>query len=267
MSHLVGAAVGGVCGVILGALLAQLGGVEPVASVIGVGFLGFLAGGVFAVEWVEPRVRHLDVRLQRYEQFKAATEAFERNLRERQAQELRQRADFWRSLPGHAFERELAVLFKRTGYEKVTITPGSGDGGIDIVIRHSGRTIIVQCKQTRQPVGPAVARELYGALTAFQADEGILAVTGGVTAGVHDFFKGKPLRVIDLENILGLQELLLPAEARPSDEWSEVEWDCGVCGGVVVTIHRSGDPINWGVCPKCNQPVEGSIEWPGGIPN
>ena len=64
---------------------------------------------------------------------------------------------------------------------------------------------MVQCKQTKHPVGPAVARELYGALIASKADDGILAVVGGVTRGVHHFFVGKPLRVMDLDEILRLQ--------------------------------------------------------------
>jgi len=64
----------------------------------------------------------------------------------------------------------------------------------------------VQCKQTRHPVGPAVARELYGALLDWKADDGVLAVTGGVTSGVNQFFDGKPLRVMDLGQILSLHE-------------------------------------------------------------
>ena len=38
-----------------------------------------------------------------------------------------------------------------------------------------------------------------------RADEGILAVTAGGTSGVQEFFRGKPLRVMDLAEILSLQ--------------------------------------------------------------
>ena len=86
------------------------------------------------------------------------------------------------------------------------LTPGSGDKGVDIILRRSGRTIVVQCKQTRTPVGPAAARELYGVLIASKADEGILASVGGATTGVHEFFRGKPLRVMDLSEILALHK-------------------------------------------------------------
>jgi restriction endonuclease len=137
-------------------------------------------------------------RLQRHAEFKAAIIDFEE-------WDVRTRSEFWRSLTGHRFDWELAALFKRQGYD-VERTPGSGDHGIDIILRNSGITTEVQCKQTKHPVGPAVARELYGALIASNADAGILAVVGGVTRGVHQFFVGKPLRVMDLHEIVDLHK-------------------------------------------------------------
>lgn len=125
--------------------------------------------------------------------------------------ELRTRSEFWWSLAGHRFERELAILFQRQGYN-VELTPGSNDGGIDIILKRSGRTTAVQCKRTQQPVGPAVAREFYGALIASGADDGILAATGGVTSGVSAFIAGKPIRVMDLSDILRLQRQSRPQE-------------------------------------------------------
>jgi restriction system protein len=95
-------------------------------------------------------------------------------------------------------------------------TPGSGDAGIDIILQRSGKTTVVQCKQTKNPVGPAVARELYGALIASKADDGILAVTGGVTSGVHQFFVGKPLRVMGLLEIIGLQRAVMEKKTTGS---------------------------------------------------
>ena len=53
-----------------------------------------------------------------------------------------------------------------------------------------------------QAVGPAVARELFGTLNGCDADEGWLATTAGATSGVYDFFRGKPLRVVTLTEIV-----------------------------------------------------------------
>lgn len=161
--------------------------------------LGMGVGGA-CEEGIAPR---LDRRIRRYAQFEAAQRAFESAKKQREEEELRAHTEYWRSLSGHRFEHELATLFERAGYS-VQPTPGSGDAGIDIILRHSGKTTIVQCKQTKNPVSPAVARELYGALIASQADDGILAATGGVTSGVHKFFFGKPLRVVGLREIISL---------------------------------------------------------------
>ena len=163
----------------------------------------FFGWGI-AVAYEESVIRRFDTRIQRYDQFKAALIAFEAARRETEERELRKREEFWLSLSGHRFERELATLFRGRGYD-VKLTPGSGDQGVDIILKRSGRTTVVQCKQTKGPVGPAAARDLYGTLTHFEADDGILATVGGATSGVHSFFNGKPLRVMNLSEIIELQ--------------------------------------------------------------
>jgi len=109
--------------------------------------------------------------------------------------------EFWRGLSGKAFERELAGLFGRKGYS-VELTPASGDRGIAIILHRGARKTIVQCKATSKPVGPAVARELYGTLVACGADDAILAATGGVTRATRTFVKGKPIRVMTIGEIV-----------------------------------------------------------------
>jgi hypothetical protein len=203
-------AAGGVTGIAIGLLVAK----ATRSDVLGSAWIGYLAGcvaGHFAATPIRSIIGRISPRFQRFEKFHAAAKAFDNQLREAQERELRRRTDFWRSLTGHAFEEELARLLERAGFA-VQRTPGSRDGGIDLIIRRAGRTTVVQCKQTRHPVGPAIARDLYGALRHSQsdprirADDGVLAVTGGVTSGVTQFFAGKPLRVMGLSEILSLQE-------------------------------------------------------------
>ena len=189
----------------LGALAGALGGVvwevyfgaNPGLVFLSAVFTAFFGWGM-GVALEDPAARRWDSRIDRYDQFKKALRAFE-------DWELRTRSQFWLSLSGHRFERELAALFRSQGYN-VEVTPGSGDHGVDIILRRAGRTTVVQCKQNKHPVGPAVARELYGTLIASKADDGILAAVGGVTSGVHTFFSDKPLRVMELSEILTLQK-------------------------------------------------------------
>ena len=140
------------------------------------------------------------VRLRRHRKFHNF-----RMLQQALIQHERAKRDFWLGLSGVSFEQHLADLYRRHGYDAI-LTRCTGDAGIDIFLARSGRRIIVQCKRHGRPVGPAVARELYGSLIASGADSAILASTSGFTAGVYDFFRGQSIELIDVESIVEMQE-------------------------------------------------------------
>ena len=117
----------------------------------------------------------------------------------------RKLVEHWMSLSGQDFETELAVLYRQLGFT-VESTPATADKGIDLFLRKSGRTTVVQCKSHQQPVGPATVRELYGAMTAAKADKAILACTGGFTKGVLDFVKGKPIALVSATELVTLAQ-------------------------------------------------------------
>ena len=123
------------------------------------------------------------------------------------------------------FENELALLYRQLGFE-VETTPKTGDKGIDLVLNLNGETTIVQCKRHKQPVGPAIARELYGALMASNADKAILACTGGFTKGVYEFSGDKPIQLISTQEILRLVERVSADDVskRDDDEY-ELEYE------------------------------------------
>ncbi len=120
---------------------------------------------------------------------------------------VRTQEQFWRSLSGVGFERELASLYKRTGI-KATLTPASGDGGVDIWLDYPDGKVIVQCKAHRSPIGPSVARELHGTLKHFGAKGAVLASTSGFTRGVWEFSRGKPIKLLGLKEIIEMQKAL-----------------------------------------------------------
>lgn len=113
--------------------------------------------------------------------------------------------DYWLSLSGLDFEMHLADLFRKIGYT-ATVTNASGDNGIDIVLAKGLEQVIVQCKQHAKPVGPATARDLYGALMASSAQRAILASTSGFTNGVHAFTCDKPIELMDVRDIVAIQD-------------------------------------------------------------
>jgi hypothetical protein len=109
---------------------------------------------------------------------------------------------FWNSLSGRQFEREVALLFSKMGYE-VHLTPAVGDEGIDILLLKNGERIAVQCKAHKKCIGPHVARELYGAMVHSGIRKGIIVSAGGFSKGVFGF-----IDLMDLSDIMKIQRNL-----------------------------------------------------------
>lgn len=115
---------------------------------------------------------------------------------------VRTQEAFWNSLSGRRFEVEVTNLLIRAGY-KPTISPGGGDGGVDIVLSDG---TIIQCKAHRATVSPGVVRDLYGTLTHQRAPRAILISLNGVTDGIRKFIIGKPITVWDRSKLIALQK-------------------------------------------------------------
>lgn len=111
------------------------------------------------------------------------------------------RIDYWMNLDGHEFEEAVAAVYRNLGY-KAEVSKQGGDGGIDIILTKENKKIAVQCKAHNKPVSPAVVRDLFGTMNHFGYDEGILVSRNGFTVGVYEFSKGKPIKLINLNDIM-----------------------------------------------------------------
>lgn len=122
--------------------------------------------------------------------------------------------EFWLGLDGISFERQVGHLFKQLG-KSVELTKASGDWGVDVFLRDDSGLTAVQCKAHRGKIGPSVVRDLYGAMTHFQANRGMVISTGGYTVGARDFAMGKTIDLLDLSDLLKLQMSLPPHLSHP----------------------------------------------------
>lgn len=111
---------------------------------------------------------------------------------------------YWMGLDGHQFENAVATVFRNNGYI-ATVSKQGGDGVIDIVIEKDNVKIAVQCKAHKNPIGPDVARDLYGTMKHFGYDSGMIVSRSGFTSGVYDFVKGKSIKLYNLTQIMGMQ--------------------------------------------------------------
>ena len=208
----------GVSVVVIGFVVAlvALAVTQDLGTALGLGimtiFPGFIVvGGVVgylieAIGWFKRRLllkSPIASRIKLYDEVLTAWREAEEAQREAERAQHRKLREYWMSLSGVEFERELGTLYKRLGH-RVESTPHSGDQGIDLILRKDSRTTVVQCKSHQAPIGPAAARELLGSLVASGADSAILACTGGFTRGVREFVRGKQIALVSASDLAAL---------------------------------------------------------------
>lgn len=111
--------------------------------------------------------------------------------------------DFWNSLDGFEFEKEIAKLFRKQGYD-ATVTSATGDGGVDIILRKNGERIAVQCKHHAKPVGPNDVRALQGVVAAQNYSKGFFISLNGYTSSVYYEVRSGRVKIglLELNDIL-----------------------------------------------------------------
>lgn len=121
----------------------------------------------------------------------------------------------FQSLPPAGFERLCQRLLREAGFEEVTVTGRSGDGGIDGIGTLQLNSfvsfrVLFQCKRYKGSVGPSTVRDFRGAMMG-RADKGLILTTGTFTAdarreAVRDGVP--PLELVDGESLIALFEQL-----------------------------------------------------------
>jgi restriction system protein len=136
----------------------------------------------------------------------AAPEDVPRGYRE-QALEIMQ------ALPPQGFERLCQRLLRESGFQQVTVTGRSGDGGIDgigilQINPFVSFKVVFQCKRWTNAVGSEVIDSFRGAM-AGRADKGLILTTGTFTSpaqknAVRDGVL--PIELIDGQALVSLLE-------------------------------------------------------------
>ena len=160
-----------------------------------------------------------------------------------------------RDLHWRNFEELVAEAYRRQGY-RVTEGGYGADGGIDLELQKDGLLTFVQCKQWKtQKVGVNVVREMFGVLTAHQANHFIIISSGTFTQHAIDFAAGKPIELID-----GPKLLALVNDVQVSPQVTiEKPKVCPKCSGELVerTATRGPNTGNtfWGVFQLSKMPL------------
>lgn len=117
-----------------------------------------------------------------------------------------------KSMNPAAFERLAKRLLLELGFSKVTVTGGSGDGGIDAVGAVTVNSVltfkvVVQCKRYKDTVGAGDLRNFRGAMQG-RTDKALFITTGTFTKGALDEATRDGVPEIDLINGEDLTSIL-----------------------------------------------------------
>ncbi|CAN7770959.1 restriction endonuclease [Variovorax sp. LjRoot290] len=163
-------------------------------------------------------------------------------------------ADVLEAMTWREFEMLVGEAFRLKGY-RIEESGGRGaDGGIDLVLRKSGKKFLVQCKQWRSyKVGVGVIREHFGVMTAEKADGGIVVTSGRFTAEARVFAKGFHIELIEGEALFQMIKEARAAsvgetDARPA-QGQAPQLSAELSTAVV---HAAGPTEAAPICPNCS---------------
>jgi restriction system protein len=115
------------------------------------------------------------------------------------------------AMPWDDFEHLVRQLFEwefgQNGVE-VKVTRASRDRGVDAIMFDPdplrGGKYVLQAKRYTRPVDVAAVRDLYGTLVNEGANRGILVTTSSYGADSYEFAKGKPISLVDGQNLVAM---------------------------------------------------------------
>lgn len=120
-----------------------------------------------------------------------------------------------RQMSWRQFEQLAGEAFRRQGYAIEETGLGGADGGIDLILRKNGQTMLVQCKQWQnRQVGVKVVREMYGLLAHHKAAAVKIVALGDYTPDAHRFSQDKPIELIHGAELIATVRKLQAAKTR-----------------------------------------------------
>ena len=120
----------------------------------------------------------------------------------------------WKSciaLRDRSLKNSLHHFFTKDGY-KVHRCGGSGDEGIDLILKIGDFKDVVQCKRWRNDIGSPIVREFYGSMMHANARHGYVITTASFSQSAASFARGKPISLISGIDILRWIEGNFPSD-------------------------------------------------------
>ena len=136
--------------------------------------------------------------------------------------------DLLRKMDPSSFERLCMLMLRESGFSRVEVYGGPGDGGLDgsgilQVNDFLSFRVVFQCKRVTGSVGPGVVRDFRGAM-AGRTDKGLIVTTGHFTRMAVDEATregASEIQLVDGEQLIEkLRELSLGVSEHAEEEVS-----------------------------------------------
>lgn len=112
-------------------------------------------------------------------------------------------------MEGHEFEHFVASLLRKLNYQKVEVTPGSGDQGVDVLAEKDGVRYAIQCKCYSTDLGNTPVQEINTGKMIYHCHVGIVVTNRYFTQGAWDAAKATGVLLWDRTK---LEQLIAQAE-------------------------------------------------------
>ncbi len=190
---------------------------------------------MFEIE--EKNKKDRDLRNKKEEELRKQTikNIFEKNksvIKNKLIENEQSRLEYLLNLNPYDFEKEVAKMFEKNGFE-TTVTPKTNDGGKDIILKKNGKVYLVECKRynTENKVGRESLQKFFAAIYEFSAEGGYFITTSDFTTSAYAYPKAinNKIKLINGAKLTNAMEKIYP-QNNFLKNYSEV---CLVCGELV----------------------------------
>lgn len=110
------------------------------------------------------------------------------------------------AMEGHEFEHFTADLLRKLGYQRVEVTRGSGDQGVDVLAEKDGIKYAFQCKCYSSDLGNKPVQEVHAGKYIYQCHVGVVITNRYFTQGAKDAARATGILLWDRDKLREMME-------------------------------------------------------------
>lgn len=104
-------------------------------------------------------------------------------------------------MDGHHFEQYCATVLRKNGFVNVSVTPGSGDQGVDVIAEKEGVRYAVQCKCYSSALGNTPVQEVCAGKSMYSCHVGVVMTNNYFTTGAKQLAEKNGILLWDRDKL------------------------------------------------------------------